>query len=725
MFRALAGLVARYPRWVLGAWFVVSAVSLPFASRVGDVLNAQPEAPRDGTAAAVQTLLATAFQGGEEVTLVAVAHGVSVRAGSPEYAEALDDVKTRLLRIPGTTSVRDYRTASGLDLLDEANDLSVLLVGLDASGLTEGKRVTEAVRAALDSVGALRFDLSGGPATVVELEQVSERDARRAEVFGLPISLLILVVAFGAVVASVLPLLSAVTTIVTSLGLLYFVGQQIEFAVFTETIVTMLGLATGIDYALLIVNRFREELRSTFDARKAAARTAETAGKAVAFSGLTVIVGLMALLVPPVAFIRSIGVGAMVVLFVSVLVAITAVPATLALLGHRVNWLRVTKREPGLRSRAFWRGQATRIMRRPRFWFVTGVLVLVGLSLPGLRMQVADPGARGLTSSTDARRTLNALEGLGLEGLLNPFDVVVDFGPEGFYRPENVRKVSLLTQRLRELEHVAGVSSPMALESIPKLFLYQYYATAELALASEIAPLARATVSGDGRYALAKLVPVGALTPAQGAQVYEGIEAALSELGLRGAIGGVYVQGTEWTHALYAYFPLALALVALTTAFLLGMAFKSLLIPIKAVLLNALTVCAAFGVMTLVHQDGILYRLFGLGEVLGYVDTSAPLFIFAIVFGLSMDYEVFMVARIHEAHERGMSDHDAVATAISTTGGVITSAAAVMVTVFALLIFSHVELIRTLGLGLSVAVILDATLVRLALVQTLMTLAGK
>ncbi len=724
MFKALAVLVARYPRWVLGAWFAVSAVSLPFAARVGDVLSAQPEAPRQGMAAAVQALLASEFQGGEEVTLVAVAHGVSVHAGSPEYAAALDDVRTRLSAIQGTTAVRDYRAATGLDLLDEANDLSVLLIGLDASGLSEGKRVTQSVRAALDEVAELRFDLSGGPATVVELEQVSERDARRAEVFGLPISLLILVVAFGAVVASLLPLLSAMTTIVTSLGLLYFIGHQVEFAVFTETIVTMLGLATGIDYALLIVNRFREELRSTFDTRKAAARTAETAGKAVAFSGLTVIVGLMALLVPPVAFIRSIGVGAMVVLCVSVLVAITAVPATLALLGHRVNWLRVTKREPGLRSRAFWRAQATRIMRRPRFWFVTGVLVLVGLALPSLRMQVADPGARGLTSSTDARRTLDALEGLGLEGLLNPFDVVVDFGEEGFYRPANVRKVSLLTQRARELAHVAGVSSPMALESIPKLFLYQYYATQEVALASEIAPLARATVSRDGRYALIKLVPVGALTPAQGAEVHGALEVALLELGLRGSIGGVYVQGTEWTRALYAYFPLALALVAITTALLLGMAFKSLLIPVKAVLLNALTVCAAFGVMTLVHQDGIIHRLFGLGEVLGYIDTSAPLFIFAIVFGLSMDYEVFMVARIHEAHERGMTDHDAVATAISTTGGVITSAAAVMVTVFALLTFSHVELIRTLGLGLSVAVILDATLVRLALVPSVMALAG-
>ncbi len=150
MFKALAVLVARYPRWVLGAWFAVSAVSLPFAARVGDVLSAQPEAPSQGMAAAVQALLASEFQGGEEVTLVAVAHGVSVHAGSPEYAAALDDVRTRLSAIQGTTAVRDYRAATGLDLLDEANDLSVLLIGLDASGLSEGKRVTQSVRAALD-----------------------------------------------------------------------------------------------------------------------------------------------------------------------------------------------------------------------------------------------------------------------------------------------------------------------------------------------------------------------------------------------------------------------------------------------------------------------------------------------------------------------------------------------------------------------------------------------
>lgn len=725
MFEGLGRLVARYPRWVLAAWFVLALGSLPFGARVGEVLNAQPDAPKHGNASMVQSLLATAFENPEEATLVAVAHGVTVNAGTPQYADELDALGARLLAIDGVTYVRDYRTSSGLNLLDESANLSIVLIGIDAHDLAEGKAVVGRVKRVFASSPALRFDLSGGPATVLELEQVSERDARRAELFGLPVSLLILLVAFGAVVASVLPLLSAVTSISVSLALLFFLGHVVEFAVFTETIVTMLGLATGIDYALLIVNRFREELRITFDARLAAERAAATAGKAVTFSGLTVLVALAALLVPPVAFIRSIGIGTMVVLSVSVLVAVTAVPASLALLGHRVNWLRVTKREPGLRSRAFWRARALEIMRRPWLWCLVGVGVLVLLAVPSLRMQVADPGARGLTTATDARRTLTALEGLGLEGLLNPFDVLVDFGADGFYHPANVRKMSLLTGRLREIGRVSGVSSPLALEGIPRLFLYQYYASAEVALGSEIAPLARATISRDGRYALARVVPEGELTPAAGAEIYHGIEAALAELGLNARIGGVYVAGTEWTQALYAYFPLALLLVALATAVLLGWAFRSLLIPVKAVLLNALTVGATFGVLTLVLQDGLLVKLFGVGSVLGYIDTSAPLFIFAMVFGLSMDYEVFLVARIHEAHERGKSDHDAVATALSTTGGVITSAAAVMVTVFALLLFSHVELIRTLGLGLTVAIVLDATLVRLALVPSVMTLAGR
>ncbi len=725
MFEAIGTLVSRYPRWVLAGWFLLATASVPFGLRVGEILTGHPEAPAAGDATAVKRVLATQFTQSEEDILVLIAYGHRLQAGEPRYEEALDQLSAALRELDEVTYVRDYRSAAGLNLLNAEENFSILQIGLETDGLATGKAVTRDVRAVLARFPDLRFDLSGGPATVLELERVSERDARRAELFGLPISLVILLIAFGALLASALPLVSALTTISVSSALLFFLGQYFEFAVFTETIVTMLGLATGIDYALLIVNRYREELRANFDPRQAARQTAVTAGKAVAFSGLTVMVALGALLVPPVDFIRSIGLGAMVVLLVSVLVAITAVPATLALLGHRINWLKVTRREPGLRSRAFWRARANEIMQRPWFWAITGTGLLLLLALPALRMQVADPGARGLSEATEARRTLTALESLGLEGVLNPFDVLVDFGDRTFFHPSRTRQISLLTQELTDLEGVANVLSPFAVDAVPRLFLYQYYASEELALSSEVAPLVRATVSDDGRYVLLRLYPDGAVTPAMGAALHEQITAGVAEVGLNARIGGTYVEGTEWTAALYDYFPLALSLVALATAVLLGLAFRSLLIPIKAVILNVLTVGAAFGVLTLVMQDGLFSNLLGLAPALGYIDTSAPLFIFAIVFGLSMDYEVFMVARIHEGHERGLSDKEAVATALSTTGGVITSAAAIMITIFVVLMFSHVELIRTLGLGLSVAVLLDATLVRLALVPSVMILAGR
>jgi len=627
--------------------------------------------------------------------------------------------------VPGVTAVRDHRTVTGLDLVSPDRRFTVALVSMQAKDLGRAKAITTLVRGELGGESALRFTVSGGPATVQELERVSQGDAHRAEIFGLPISLLILVVAFGAVIASTLPLLVALASITVSLAALYAMGQVVEFAVFTQTIVTMLGLATGIDYALLMVNRFREELRHTFDPREAAERTALTAGKAVAFSGLTVVLALTGLLVPPLAFIRSIGVGTILVLLISVSVSVTALPATLALLGHRVNWLRVTRREPGLRSRSFWRARANEIMRRPALWTLIGVAVLVAAGLPALWMQVADPGPRGLSSATEANRTVTALENLGLEGLLNSFDVLVDFGDRGFYHPSNVRKISELDRNLSALGRVEAITSPMAVSSVPRLFLYQYYSSPKVAMNSEIAPLARATVSEGGRYALVRVFPKGTLTPAQGNDLLSAIRERTRALGLTAEIGGGYVQEAEWAAVLYKSFPWSVALVYLATIVVLGLAFRSILIPIKAIIMNTLTVAAAYGIITLVFQQGILVSLFGGAPVLGYIDTSAPLFIFAIVFGLSMDYEVFLVARIQEQHERGASDREAVATALSATGGVITSAAAVMITVFALFLLSHVVLVRTLGLGLSSAVLLDATLVRMALVPAVMTMAGR
>ena len=573
-------------------------------------------------------------------------------------------------------------------------------------------------------VEGVEVTLAGGPATFEELQRVSADDTRRAELFGLPLSLLVLLVAFGAVVASFLPILVAGASVVIALAVLTLLGTWIEFAVFTQSIVTIIGLATGIDYALLFVNRYREELRAGHDARSAAERATLTAGRAVAFSGSTVLIALSALLVPPLAFIRSLGVGLIVILVVAVLVSTTALPAALALLGNHVNLLAITRREPGTRSRRFWRMRAEQVMKRPLRWAIVGVAALALLSLPAFRMQVADPGALGLSTHTDARQTVTALDRLGMEGLLDPLEIVIDFGDVGFFRPDHVRDVAAFVRDVEDEPEVDVTLSPFS-ASVPRLFLFQYYASSETARNSDVADLVASTVGEGDRHVLVRVYPRSSLTPAESTDLRTRIETAAGERGLDVLVGGNDVFEAEWASVLYDSFPLAIALVCLATLLLLGLAFRSLLIPLKAIALNALTVGAAFGVITLIFQMGYGAELLGLSGGLGFIDTSAPLFIFAVTFGLSMDYEVFLVARIFEAHNRGLDDREAVREALSATGGVITSAALIMVVVFSTFIFSEVVLIKTLGVGLAVAVLLDATLVRVALVPAVMALAGR
>lgn len=725
MIRSLARFVVRHPRWVLAFWLSQLALALPLAAQVGGVLNAQADITPNSVAASVSAVLRDDFATqGAETVIVVVSSPDGFAPGDPRFDRPYDDAVKRLTALEGVELLQDYRDDPSLPLNDDRGRYGVALLGLANDTPIDGTEMVQQIRDELDR-SDLEFTLAGGLATLDELEKVSERDTQRAELFGLPLSLMVLVVAFGALVASALPLLVALTSITLSLAALFMLGQFMDFAVFTESVVTMLGLATGIDYALLMVNRFREELRFNFDPRVAAERTALTAGRAVAFSGLTVMVALSALLVPPLSVIRSIGIGTIVVLAVSVVVSLTALPALLALLGHRVNRLRVTRREPGMRSRTFWRDRALVVMRRPWLFAIGGSALLLLLSLPAATMQVADPGPLGLSDRSESRQTIAALAELGLEGVLSTAEVLIDFGEGGFFSPSNVRAVSGFARALDELPLVRTVVSPLSAPSVPTLFVYQYYATAESARSSELAELVAATVSSNDRFVLVQVLPVRSLVPHESAELRDQIEAAAVAADLSVQIGGSDVYESEWSGVLYRSFPYAIALVYLATLVLLGLAFRSLLIPLKAIVLNTLTVGAAYGVITIIFQHGFLSELVGISSGLGFIDSTAPLFIFAIVFGLSMDYEVFLVTRILEGHDQGMSDRTAVSTALASTGGVITSAATIMVVVFSVFIFSEVVLIKTLGVGLTVAVILDATLVRLVLVPAVMILAGR
>ena len=721
MLQRLAQLLTTYPRLILLFWILLVAGALPLGARIGEVVTADSGTAPDSIANEVARIIREEFASGNTEQLLLIAE--PRHQGQDEAKRAFNAVVDELREHPGVESVIDHRRNAGLPLVTEDGNY-IAILNLTVTTLPEARVIAEEIEALLPENEAQSYLLSGNAAIDLELRAISSSDARRAEMYGLPLSLIVLSVAFGALVAAGLPLLVAVGSIILSLAVLYLIGQVLLVATFAQIVVSMLGLATGIDYALFMVNRYREELRRGHEVTQAVQTTVTTAGRAVLASGSTVMVALAALLVPPLAFIQSIGLSGVIVMFFSVSLSTTALPAALTLLGGRVNLLRLTRRSPGDRSRRFWRARATSITAHPLPWATVGVTLLLLLGAPATTMQVSVSAHRGLSEETTVGRVLGILERADLSGLLRSFDILVDFEERGFYHPSSVRAVSRFNREAAALPGVEQVIAPTS-TVLPSLLVQQYYATPEVAAESPLEPLRRLTVSEDGRYALLRVFPHGDLLPAERDRLESALAGIRQTLGVNATIGGRHVAEADWRGTLYSSFPLAIALVYLVTFILLALTFQSLVIPLKAILLNTLTVGAAFGAVTLIFQHGFLVTLFGLPEGLGFVDTSVPFFIFAIVFGISMDYEVFLMSRITEGHRRGLSDREAVIHALESTGSVITSAALIMFIVFSAFVFSDIILIKSLSVGLSIAIFLDGAFVRLFLLPTITLLAGR
>ena len=725
---SLGRLSTRYPRRVLAFWGLLLLLALPLAGRAEEVLTTDSGVAPNSVAQDVRRTLLREFPGNNNFQLILAAKTGAAKGAARANAAHFQAVLAKLRTLAAVESVTDSASGTPLPLpkLSQRGQSAALITLLGRTKADVEETTTHIRNLLADyQTPGLELLLTGSIPVDQEINQISARDSLRAELFGLPLSLLVLSVAFGALVAAALPLVVAILSVTLSLAVLFLLGHVFAFATFAQIVITMLGLATGIDYALLMVNRFREELPRCESSAQAAQTTVQTAGRAVTFSGLTVLVALMALLVPPLAFVQSMGIASVIVMTFSVLVSLTALPAAFTLLGGRVNKFSLSRAAPGSRSRRFWQTRAIAVTKRPLLWTVVGTLTLLLLALPLTGMQVAFSGVRGLTEETTTRQAQEVLDDLGLGSLLRSYDVLVDFGKRGFYHPSSVRSVSSFSRQAAKLPGVAQILTPTTAGTLPPLFVSSYYATSATAQASPLAGLAKATLSRSGRYALLRVFPKRPFAPAAAARLEDNLRQLAATEGLAAKVGGGPVIEREWAGVLYRSFPLAIGLVYLVTFVLLGLAFRSILIPLKSIVLNTLTVGAAFGVITLVFQHGWGAGVFGLSGGLGFVETSVPIFIFAIVFGLSMDYEVFLVSRVVEHHDRGASDYDAVVAAVGATGGVITSAALVMGVVFAVFMFSHVVLIKTLSLGLTVAILLDATLVRLVLVPAVMLLVGR
>lgn len=739
VFGALGGIVSRRPWVVLGFWALAALVAAPAAGGVGERLSAAVEVPAGSEPAAVSGILGRELPGRDPDGLIlAVRSGDGgPRVGDPAFEQAVDRAVGAARDVAGVGEVTTYRDPGAGRLAEEGGQAAAVLVGLESADPVRAQEAAGEVREALRRVekpASMDFLVTGDAAVYLDAVELSDRDVARAETTALPLTLTMLVVAFGALVAALLPVVVGVVAILLSLGALLVVTDYLTVSVFAQSVVTILGLAVGIDYALLMVNRFREELGRGLTPREAAEVTTATAGRTVAFSGGTVAVSLTALLVPPVEVFRSMGLAGLLVVLAAVAVSVTAVPAMLSLLGERVNAPRFLHRLTAwTRGEGFWRVLGREIMSRPLPYALAVTALLAVLTLPIVGAVIYNPAERTLGTAAESRRGVDVLNEIGLGGTMDTTDVVVDLGQgESFYGSDAIEDVDRLARDLEDLDGVDLVVGPSAAggqKEIPAGLLGRFYASEDAAAASPVAELAEANIGGEGRYALLQVVPEGRLGPDEAGPFVEGVERTAESGAPSGAavlVGGFPAENLRYAATVYESLPLAVAAVFGATFVLLLVAFRSLAVPLLSIAMNTLSVGAALGLLVLVFQEGYGGGLLGLpAGGLGSLEEVLPITVFALTFGLSMDYQVFLLSRVQEERLAGRSVRESIEEALASTGRVISFAALIMLVIFAAFLVSDLAGVQALGFGLAVAVFLDATLVRLVLVPALLRLGGE
>lgn len=725
-------------RWaVIGLWILVAGVCFARAPRTVDRLDIRGGSHRLTEARVADSLLRTRFpRAFSEYFVVTLTGQNEFTGGRP--AEALDSLLAAARRTPWVRTVLGWPDSRDSLFLSPDRRTTFFLVALAApSADSIGGLVAPFRRILADELrrvpmrDAYTVRVTGRAPLEADIRSVSVRDSRRLELMVLPIALVILVLAFGALVSALLPLVVGVAAIAVSLTVIGLLAQVTPMSVFVLNITSMIGLGVGIDYSLLMVTRFREELNRGLRPREAAQRTTQTAGSAVVTSGLTVVVGLGALLFTPLVDTRSIGLGGLVVVAVAVLLSVTFLPALLAVLGRRIDqprWL--AKRLTWYHAPQIWERWARTLIRHPWRALVLGTAAIAVLSWPLSRLRVGLPAHHWWPAETEAGAAVEQLEAMGRGGYLFPIRVVVE-APAGQLMTAAVRLRGLrtLADSLRADPRVADVRSLLDVDAGGILGLSLLLS--DLDSARVRYPALESFLSADGQLALLDVIPADTVSLTTSMALVDQVRATAASGAIRQLretrtqVGGYTAAAVDFQRDLIARFPLVVGLVLGITAVMLAVAFRSVLVPIKAIIMNSASVLATFGVIVLVFQEGLGGRLFGLTDPTGAIFVVVPVLVFAVVFGLSMDYEVFLLSRIKEAFDRSGRNTEATAEGLGATATVITSAALIMITVFGAFAFAGVLVMQLLGFGLAVAVLLDATVVRMVLVPAFMRLAGK
>jgi putative drug exporter of the RND superfamily len=739
VFTLPAASLIRRRGWVVAAWAALALLFAPRACHVQQVLALRGGGRESTESNRATELLKEAFPAPFADYVAIVVHG-PVRWTNQRFETVLDTLKAAAERRPYVSQVISLRSLGESTFVSRDRRTTFLIAALTPESTRDlsASFVPDLRTAIRDALGRLPqsdgFDVkvTGFPALDHDVRAISAEDTERSEQRALPLTLAVLIIAFGALVAATLPVIVGVLAITIALGLVTIAAHYLPMSVFVLNITTMVGLGVGIDYSLLVVTRFREELNRGLSPADAALRTVETAGSAVVTSGLTVVVGFAALVTTPLSDTRSVGVGGLLVVAVAVLLATTFLPAALAILGRNIDRPRWLAR-PLARFHAptGWERWARWLGHRPWRAVAIGGAAIALLTFPATQIRLGLPATNWFPPESESGQGLQALREMGASGVIQPVRVVVQL-PEGESALSGRRLPGLkaLTDsirkdpRVREVRGIASIKPNMS-----TLQLAIYYSDVGDVRAKNT-KFFDAYLSADERVTLLDVVPADTVSLTGLMELARRVRTVVKH-GVRGLSGteilatGFAASNVDTQHDLMTRFPGTVALVLGITAIMLFAAFRSLLVPVKAVLLNILSVGAAFGLTVLVFQHGYGGRFFGLDGPTQAIWAVVPVLVFAIVFGLSMDYEVFLLTRVKEVFDKtGRNDH-ATMEGLSATASTITSAALIMILVFGTFAFARVLAVQLIGFGLAAAVLLDATLIRMVLVPAIMHIAGR
>ena len=705
MTEFLARFSARRPLLVLTLWAVLTLVAGAISIKLLDSATTTELKLTGGAESEIAgRLLEERLRGPEPLIELVVVQSDAVTVDDPEFEAKVQSVFESIVSLGGgaVTAGRSYYQEDDESLVSadrSATIIRVVLAGTLDEAEENVRHIIEIVEEA-DAGEGFRV-LVGGTASInFENAELAQEDLEQGERVGIPVALIILLVLFGAVGAALVPLALAIGAIIVALGIASLIGQVFELNLFITLMITMIGLAVGIDYSLLIVSRFREELDRGLSKEDAAVRAGATAGRTVLFSGLTVVIALCGMLLVPASFFQSLGVGAIIVVLVSLAATLTNLPAALALLGHRVDFLSLPFLSRGRAAsaeasgRGFWEVITRVVTKFPAISIIVVAAPMIAATYFYFEIETGLSGVDSFPEGAQTREAFFVLEEKFSFGLVNPMEIVIDGDVED---PQVQEAIGNLEASLNDDPRFPF---PPALAVNP---------------AGDLALLTLA-VHGEPRSQEAVDI-LGDIRERYIASAFDGVPATVY-------VGGATAEAADVFDIFGTYTPIVFVFVLGCSFIILMLVFRSIVIPVKAVVMNLLSVGTAYGLLVLVFQKGYGAEFLGFQQV-EVIDTWIPLFLFSILFGLSMDYHVFLLSRIRERYDQTGDNNGSVAYGLRATAGMITGAALIMVAVFGGFAMGETVINQQVGFGLAVAVLLDATLVRSVLVPATMDLLGR